>query len=105
MSNIRLGSWLQNRRREFNLTQQQVATEVGVHQTRVSHWERGSRVPNPQQLEALAILFGVAFETLMAEFFVDNEVERALMNDPLIHDDDKRALLTLYRTASRKPTG
>lgn len=84
------------------MTQQQVATEVGVHQTRVSHWERGSRIPKPEQLEALASLFGVTVEKLMAEFFVDNEVERALISDPLLHDDDRTALLTLYRTASRK---
>lgn len=84
------------------MTQQQVATKVGVHQTRVSHWERGSRVPNPEQLEALATLFKVKVETLMAEFFVDNEVERALINDALLHDDDRTALLTLYRTAVRR---
>lgn len=76
--------------------------KVGVHQTRVSHWERGSRVPNPEQLEALADLFEANVETLMAEFFVDNEVERALINDPILHEDDKKALLTLYRTASRR---
>lgn len=102
MSNMRLGAWLQNRRRESNLTQQEVATKIGVHQTRVSHWERGSRLPNPEQLDALASLFGVTFDALVAEFLVDNEVERALINDPLLRDDDRNALLTLYRTASRK---
>jgi transcriptional regulator with XRE-family HTH domain len=99
MTNMRLGAWLQNKRRESNMTQQQVATKVGVHQTRVSHWERGSRMPNPEQLEALASLFAVKLETLVAEYFVDNDVERALMNDPLLRNDDKQALLTLYRTA------
>jgi len=86
------------------MTQQQLATKVGVHQTRVSHWERGTRVPNPEQLEALASLYKVKVEVLMAEFFVDNEVERALISDPFLEDDDKSALLTLYRTARRGPS-
>ncbi|WP_281258411.1 helix-turn-helix domain-containing protein [Nocardioides gansuensis] len=98
---MRLAAWLQSKRRESNMTQQQVAAEVGVHQTRVSHWERGSRFPNPEQLEALASLFGVKAETLVAEHLVDNDVERALMNDPLLRNDDKQALMTLYRTATR----
>lgn len=101
MTNNRLGAWLFNRRRERGLTQQQVATKVGVHQTRVSHWERGSRVPNPEQLDALANIFDVEVQTLVAEFFVDNEVERALLNDPLLHEEDRDALLTLYRTAAK----
>ena len=84
------------------MTQQQLATKAGVHQTRVSHWERGSRVPNPEQLEALASVFGVKVETLMAEFFIENEVERALLNDPLLQEEDRKALLVLYRTASTK---
>lgn len=84
------------------MTQQQLAAEVGVHQTRVSHWERGSRLPNAEQLQALAELFGANVETLMAEFFVDNDVERALISDAMLHEDDKTALLTLYRTAARR---
>ena len=105
MSHKRLGAWLLNRRREADLTQEQVATKVGVHQTRVSHWERGSRVPSPDQLEALAELFGVKVETLVAEFFVDNDVERALIKDVLLDDEDRTALLTLYRTAVRRSSG
>lgn len=81
------------------MTQEQLATRLGVHQTRVSHWERGGRVPNPEQLQALATMFDVKVETLVAEYIIDNDVERALINDPLLHADDRTALLTLYRTA------
>lgn len=87
------------------MTQQQLATMIGVHQTRVSHWERGSRVPTPEQLQALATMFDVKVETLIAEFIVDNDVERALINDALLHDDDRAALLTLYRTAVGRSSG
>lgn len=102
---MRLGAWLLNHRRDSGMTQQQVATKVGVHQTRVSHWERGSRVPNPDQLESLADLFDVNVEILVAEFFVDNAVERALINDVLLKDHDRTALLTLYRTAVGRSSG
>lgn len=59
-------------------------------------------MPSPDQLQALARTFGVTVETLMAEFFVDNDVERALVNDALLSDDDRTALLTLYRTAAKR---
>jgi len=47
-------------------------------------------------------MFDANVETLMAKFFVDNDVERALISDALLHDDDRTTLLTLYRTAVRR---
>jgi hypothetical protein len=38
----------------------------------------------------------------VAEFFVENDVERALIQVPLLRDDDRHALLTLYRSVTRQ---
>lgn len=103
MQNSRLGASILNRRRALGLTQQQLADRVGVHQTRVSHWERGSRAPSADQLQALAAVFSVDLKTLVAEYVVDNEVERALVQDPLLSDDDRNALLTIYRGLTQRP--
>jgi transcriptional regulator with XRE-family HTH domain len=103
MQNSRLGASILNRRRALGLTQQQLADQVGVHQTRVSHWERGSRAPSADQLQALAAVFSVDLKTLVAEYVVDNEVERALVRDPLLSDDDRNALLTIYRGLTQRP--
>jgi transcriptional regulator with XRE-family HTH domain len=97
-----LGASILTRRRALNMTQQQIARQVGVHQTRVSHWERGTRVPSADQLHALAELFDIDVKTFVAEFIVDNEVERALIQDPLLRDEDRQALLTLYRSVTHK---
>ena len=86
------------------MTQQHLANKVGVHQTRVSHWERESRVPRAEHLQTLAGAFNVDIQTLVAEFIVKNAVERALLQDPLLHDDDRHALLTLYRSVTRQAT-
>lgn len=102
MQNSRLGASILTRRRGLGITQQQLAEQVGVHQTRVSHWERGSRAPTADQLQALANLFEVDLKTLVAEFIVDNEVERALIQDPLLHDADRDALLTIYRGLTQR---
>lgn len=102
MSNTRLGAYILDQRRTHGLTQQQLATAVGVHQTRVSHWERGSRVPSATQLQALATQFGADVEVLVAEFVVENDVERALIQDPVLGDDDRHALLTLYRSVTTR---
>jgi hypothetical protein len=49
-------------------------------------------------LQALARVFRVKMETLMADLTLENEVERALSRDPQLRDDDKRALLTIYQS-------
>jgi helix-turn-helix protein len=79
------------------------SSRVGVHQTRVSHWERGSRAPSADHLQAHADVFDEDIQTVVvAEFFVENDVERALIQDPLLRDDDRHALLTLYKSVTRK---
>lgn len=105
MTNIRLGASILDRRRNLNMTQQQLAERVGVHQTRVSHWERGSRVPTADQLQGLAEVFGVDMQTLVADFLIESDVERALLQDPLLPDEAKHALLSLYRVVTRQAVG
>jgi transcriptional regulator with XRE-family HTH domain len=89
-------------RRDANLTQTQLGELVGVDPSRISNWETGGRIPNARQLAALAEVFGVDKETLVAELFVVNDVERALINDPMLTDDDRHALLTLYLSLARR---
>ena len=98
MSSTRLGSLVSQHRRRLGLTQQQLAEMVGVHQTRVSHWERGSRTPTLQQMDALGDLFGLSSKDFLVEYAFDNDVERALLRDPLLEQSESAALLTIYRS-------
>ncbi len=105
MLNNRLGAYILEQRRRLDLTQQQLADRVGVHQTRVSHWERGSRMPTGDQLQALGEVFGVGWQDLLTQHLFDNEVERALLRDDLLEQADRQALLTLYRSLASQKIG
>ena len=96
MSSRRFAAAVLRLRREANLTQSQLGELIRVDPSRISNWETGGRIPNAKQLDALAAVFGVDKETLVEEMFVVNDVERALVNDLLLSDDDRHALLTLY---------
>jgi transcriptional regulator with XRE-family HTH domain len=103
MSNHRLAASLLRFRRATNMSQRELAAAVGVHQTRVSSWERGIRVPTSKQLDDLSVALNVDRESLVADLFVVNDVERALIHDPHLSDDDRHALLTLYLSLARQP--
>jgi transcriptional regulator with XRE-family HTH domain len=102
MSSRRFAAAILRLRREANLTQAQLGQLIRVDPSRISNWETGGRIPNARQLDALATIFGVEKETLVAELFVVNDVERALINDPMLSDDDRHALLTLYLSLARR---
>jgi transcriptional regulator with XRE-family HTH domain len=100
-----LGASILRLRNAANLTQRELGDRVGVHPSRVSHWERGRMVPNGDHLTALAVALDVDKQSLIGDLFVVNDVERALIHDLLLSEDDKNALLTLYLSLARRRTG
>ncbi len=53
------------KREERDLTQEQVAQQIGVSAWTVSDWERGAAVPDEETLDALAAFFEVPKEELI----------------------------------------
>lgn len=53
-------------REDRKLTQEDVATKIGVDKTAVSHWENGVARPDVQHLPALAELFETTISALVA---------------------------------------
>ncbi|MGF9755151.1 helix-turn-helix transcriptional regulator [Microvirga sp. 0TCS3.31] len=100
-----LGATILRLRSAAELTQRELGDQVGVHPSRISHWERGRMVPSSEQLTALSVALAVDKQTLVGELFVVNDVERALTHDLLLSEDDKNALLTLYLSLARQRTG
>ena len=47
-------------RLSLNLTKEQLAEEIGVSDSAVGHWERGTRRPSIDVVIALASFFGVS---------------------------------------------
>lgn len=52
---------------DARLTQQEVATELGVAQSSVSAWESGEANPSAEKLPELAKLLGCTLDDLFAE--------------------------------------
>ena len=52
-------------RSEKNLTQAQLASLCGVHQTAVSQWEKGRTAPDTNSLKILSDVLGVSVDTLL----------------------------------------
>jgi excisionase family DNA binding protein len=49
----RIGAAIRDHRRQVNLTQEDMAAAIGVHQSLVSRWERGREFPSIPQLIAV----------------------------------------------------
>ncbi len=56
---LTLGEYLRTRREALGITQEQLATEIGVTQQAVDGWERGRYRPATSRLYALANALGV----------------------------------------------
>lgn len=50
-----------------NLTQNKLATEVGLSQVAINHWENGNRTPNANAVVTLARYFNVTTDYLLGE--------------------------------------
>ena len=59
---MELSARLKERRLAFGLTQQQVATKIGVDTTTYAHYESGRRTPDIKRLKMLCDLFGIAIQ-------------------------------------------
>lgn len=62
-----LGETLKEHRQRCKMTQEFVAEAVGVSRQAVSKWENGTSDPSTSNLLALAKLYGVSPEELLAE--------------------------------------
>lgn len=60
------GTYLASLRRGRDMTQQQVADILGVSNKTVSKWESGAGLPDIAALPALAALYGVTADDILA---------------------------------------
>lgn len=66
-------------RSEANLTQKQVAEEVGISQQAYADWERGKKNPTQDKLTTLANFFKVSTDFLLGN--MDNKVKEDELAD------------------------
>lgn len=59
------GKRLRNLRKQKNLTQQQLAVQIGVKNTMISFYEMGDRLPSPEVIIKIAAVFHVSTDYLL----------------------------------------
>ncbi len=64
--NIDIGARIKNLRLGCSMTQEQLASRLGVSAQAVSKWESGTNMPDIQLLPDLSVIFGVSIDELFA---------------------------------------
>lgn len=60
-----LGKRIQELRQENNMSQKDLAKLVGVSDVAISRWERGTRIPNAENIVNLANVFKISADYLL----------------------------------------
>ena len=90
------GDKLKELRMQNGLTQQQLATQLGVTKSVISFYERQERTPSPEVLRKMAAIFRVS-----SDFLLDiDRTKRLDVSD--LDDDDIQLVSLLIDTLRRK---
>ena len=66
LDNMKVGSFIMEKRKSLGLTQQQLADKLNVSFQAISKWENGTTYPNVEILRDLAILLEVSVDEILA---------------------------------------
>ena len=72
---------IKNARTKKNMTQMNLADEMGVSYQAVSNWERGNSMPDISKLPELCNILGISFEELVGERTAQTDVAEKMMQD------------------------
>lgn len=100
-----LGAFIRSQRRLANLTLRELASRTDISNPYLSQLERGLHEPSVRVLKALAGALNVSAETLLAEAGLlaggrppAPSVEEAVGADTRLTEEQKQALLAVYRS-------
>jgi transcriptional regulator with XRE-family HTH domain len=101
-----LGAFIRAQRQLANLSLRQMAELAHVSNPYLSQLERGLHEPSVRVLQAIAKALNVSAETLLTNAGLDVDAadteelatESAIRADPRLSDDQKQALLSVYRS-------
>ena len=106
-----LGSFIRTQRKMADLSLRELAEMTEVSNPYLSQLERGLHQPSVRVLKSIANALNVSAETLLVQagLLEDGEegaaarssVESAIRTDPILSDDQKEALINVYRTMVR----
>ncbi len=95
---------IRNYRKQFNLSQDELAEKIGVSRQSVSFWENGQTQPTIDNIVTLANVFNVSTDALLDNHQTANvpEPEKPKAAEPGKHEDAKdetRLIVAIYATA------
>ena len=101
-----LGTFIGAQRQLANLSLRQMADLAQVSNPYLSQLERGLHEPSMRVLQSIARALNVSAETLLAHAGIDDtdepydqpDTEAAIRGDDRLSDDQKQALLSVYRS-------
>jgi transcriptional regulator with XRE-family HTH domain len=108
-----LGSFIRTQRKLADLSLRELAEMTEVSNPYLSQLERGLHQPSVRVLKSIANALNVSAETLLVqaglledageegEVAAGSTVEAAIRTDPILSDDQKEALINVYRTMAR----
>ena len=108
-----LGAFIREQRKRANLSLRQLAELTSLSNPYLSQVERGLHEPSLRVLTSLAQALGIPPHHLLAHAGVQDDpqapasdVESAVQADARLTDEEKRALLAVYRSyvAGRQPS-
>lgn len=86
MNYDKIGSFIQQKRKDKNLTQKQLADKLGVTDRAISKWERGQGCPDVSILEILSKELGCSILELLKGREIENEVIPITEADDYVRD-------------------
>jgi transcriptional regulator with XRE-family HTH domain len=110
-----LGEYLREQRRQANLSLRELAALTQLSNAYLSQLERGQHEPSVRVLRSLSAALDVSVATLLAQagLFAEGEgeappaghgeTEAAIREDPRLGEQQKEALLAVYRTLVSPP--
>jgi transcriptional regulator with XRE-family HTH domain len=108
-----LGSFIRTQRKLADLSLRELAEMTEVSNPYLSQLERGLHQPSVRVLKSIANALNVSAETLLVqaglledggeegEAPAGSSVEAAIRTDAILSDDQKEALINVYRTMAR----
>ncbi|HEX9506682.1 MAG TPA: helix-turn-helix transcriptional regulator [Acidimicrobiia bacterium] len=101
-----LGAFIRAQRQLANLSLRQMSDLAHVSNPYLSQLERGLHEPSVKVLQSISRALNVSAETLLVHAGLANDrndaavgdIETAIRADPRLHDDQKQALLSVYRS-------
>ena len=87
MNYDKIGKFIQEKRKEKNLTQKELAEKIGVTDRAVSKWERGVGCPDVSILEILSKELDCSILEILKGRKIENEINKDTEADEYVKDN------------------